>query len=119
MAFNDKSIITDKDRRPSPQYFNPDTNQYEVITGRNGANAFIQLGTVAMESWEGSANITKTFPSERFGFAIMNDGDADLSFTINGNARTVKPGEGYSALFEAFTSVQIVADSSFRAEVLR
>lgn len=118
MGYQDKAIITDKDRRPAPQYFNENTNQYEVIKGRYGANSFIQLGTVAQESWEGSASITKTFPTNRYGFSIMNDGTADLTFTINGNTRTVKPGEGYNSLFAAFTSVIITASSAYRAEVL-
>ena len=118
MAFDDRKIITDIDRRPVPQYFNEKTNQYEPIKGRDGANSFIQLGTVAQEAWEGSANITKTFPSNRYGFSIMNDGTADLTFTINGQTRRVKPGEGYSALFPAFTSITITATSAYRAEVL-
>lgn len=118
MGYQDKAIITDKDRRPVPQYFNPNTNQYEVIKGRDGANSFIQQGTVAQEAWEGSANITKTFTSNRHGFSIINDGTADLTFTINGNTRRVKPGEGYNALFPAFTSVTIAATSAYRAEVL-
>ena len=71
-----------------------------------------------MESWT-EANPITTFPTERYGFSIMNDGTADLSFTINGYTRTVKPGEGYNALFEPFTSVSIAATSAYRAEVLR
>jgi hypothetical protein len=119
MAYNDKSIITDKDKRPAPQYFNDGTNQYEVIKGRYGANSFIQLGTIAAESWEGSITETRNFPSDRYGFSVINDGTADLTFTINGQTRKLLPGEGYDALFEAFTSVQINASSPYRAEVLK
>jgi len=104
---------------PAPQYFNEEGNQYEVIRGRHGANSFIQLGTVAMESWEGNSNIVKTFPSNRFGFSIINDGASDVTFTINGNKRTLKQYESYNALFEPFTSVQIITISAYRAEVLR
>ena len=118
MPANDRPLFRAQDT-PGPQYYNPEKDQYEPIHGRDGANSFIQLGTVAMEAWEGSVNITKTFPSNRFGFSIANDGTADLSFTINGNTRTVKVGESYEALFEAFTSVDIVATSPYRAEVLR
>lgn len=103
---------------PAPQYFNEQGNKYENIKGRHGANSFIQLGTVAAESWEGSTDIIKTFPSDRFGFSIVNDGLNDLTFTINGNTRTLKPGEPYGALFEPFTSVSITGTSSYRAEVL-
>lgn len=118
MPFDDQKIIRDADRWPVPQYFNKESNRYEAIEGKDGANSFIQKGTVAQEAWEGSVNITKTFPSNRYGFSIMNDGTADLTFTINGNTRRVKPGEGYNALFTAFTSVTIEATSAYRAEVL-
>lgn len=118
MPFNDQKIIRDANNWPIPQYFNPMTNQYEVIEGRDGANSFVQLGTVAQEAWEGSADITKAFPSNRFGFSIINDGTADLTFTINGQSRTVKSGEGYSALFDAFTQVTINTTGTYRAEVL-
>lgn len=104
---------------PAPQYFNKQGNKYEYIEGRHGANSFIQLGTVAMESWQGKVDIVKTFSSDRFGFSIINDGESDVTFTINGNARTIKPYESYNALFEPFTSVQIVTASEYRAEVLR
>lgn len=118
MAAIDKPLVRAQNT-PAPQYFNKQANQYEVIEGRNGANSFIQLGTIAMESWEGSENIIKSFSSDRFGFSIVNDGLSDVSFTINGNTRKVKPGEPYSALFEPFTSVSITGNSAYRAEVLR
>ena len=104
---------------PVPQYYNEEKGVFEVIEGRNGANSFIQQGTIAMESWEGSASEVKTFESDRYGFSIVNDGETDVLFTINGNARTVKPYESYSALFEPFTSVDITTTSAYRAEVLR
>lgn len=118
MPYNDQKIIRDADRLPVPQYFNESTNQYEPIKGRDGANSFIQLGTIAKEAWEGSGNITKTFPANRYGFSILNDGTGDLTFSINGQTRRVKPGEGYSALFSAFTQVTINTTSDYRAEVL-
>ena len=102
-----------------PQYYNPATNSYEVIKGRDGANSFIQLGTVAMEAWEESVSSTKTFASNRFGFSAINDGTADMTFAINGQTRKLKPSEAYSALFEPFTSITITATSTYRAEVLK
>lgn len=118
MAANDTPLYTAQGK-PTSQYFNEDTNQWEPIKGRDGANSFIQLGTVAMEAWEESASSTKTFPSNRFGFSAINDGTTDMSFTINGQTRTLKPGDAYEALFEPFTSVSIVASSTYRAEVLK
>lgn len=118
MAYNSQILITDRDKKPAPQYYNPETDRYEVIQGYDGANAFIQKGTVAEEAWEGNSDITKDFPTNRYGFSIVNDGDADLTFTINGQTRRVKPGESYHSLFKAFQSVTINATSFYRAEVL-
>lgn len=117
MPAQDKSLVT-ASGQPAPQYFNPVADRFEYIHGRDGANSFIQMGTVAMEAWEGSTNIIKDFPDSRHGFSIINDGTANLSFTINGQTRKLLPGEGYDALFLPFTTVQITASSPYRAEVL-
>ncbi|TWT04591.1 hypothetical protein [Planomicrobium sp. CPCC 101079] len=118
MAAVDKALVK-ANGQPAPQYYNPQTDQFEYITGRDGANAFIQHGTVAAEAWEGSATETKTFSDARYAFSIANDGIANVSFTINGQTRKVFPGESYYALFDAFTSVTITATSAYRAEVLK
>jgi hypothetical protein len=102
----------------APQFFDEKTDEYVIAKGENGAPYYRELGSIAMESWT-EANPITTFPTSRYGFSVMNDGTADLSFTINGYTRTVKPGEGYSALFEPFTSLTISATGAYRAEVLR
>jgi hypothetical protein len=51
------------------------------------------------------------------GFAVQNDGNANLTFTINGLTITVKPTEGFEDIFEPFTSVQVNATGAFRAVV--
>lgn len=117
MPYNDKGIIKDINKEAVPQYFNKDTDQYEVIEGYHGANSFIQKGTVAEESWEGNVDVAKSFPSNRYGFAVVNDGTSDLTFTINNQTRRVKPGEAYYSLFKAFTTVTIITNSLYRAEV--
>ncbi len=38
MAYNTKSIVTDKDGNPISQYYNPDTDSYEPVEGSHGAN---------------------------------------------------------------------------------
>jgi hypothetical protein len=105
--------------KTGPQYWYEEGNIYEVIKGRHGANLFLQLGTVAMEAWEESVSSTKTFATNRFGFSAINDGTTDMTFTINGQTRKLKPGDAYEALFEPFTSVSIIASSAYRAEVLK
>ena len=118
MGATNKELVRAKNE-PAPQYYNPSADRYEVITGSHGANAFIQKGTVAMESWQGSENEVRIFPAERFGFSIINDGTTDVTFTINGNTRVVKPYEAYGALFDPFVGVSIVTTSEYRAEVLK
>lgn len=119
MPYNTREIKKDAKNQPIPIFYNPDTDQYEVLEGANGGPYYTHRGTIAMEAWEGSANITKSFANNRYGFSVINDGTADLTFTINAQTRTVKPGEAYSALFEPFTTVTINATSAYRAEVLR
>lgn len=36
MAYNEKAIIRDVNQKPIPQYYNPDTDKYEVVEGKNG-----------------------------------------------------------------------------------
>jgi hypothetical protein len=103
----------------APQFYDDKQGDFVIAKGEDGAPYYRELGSIAMESWEGSANITKTFPGNRYGFSVVNDGTADLSFTINGQTRKVLPGEGYSSLFEPFTSVSITASKPYRAEVMR
>lgn len=111
-------LLTDQNRTPIPQYKNPETGNFEAIEGKYGANSFLQKGTVAEEAWEGNSDIVKTFPSDRYGFSVVNDGTEDLLFEINNQTRRVKPGEAYNGLFNAFTQVVIISNSSYRAEVL-
>lgn len=116
MAASNRNLVK-ANNVPAPQYYNPSTDSYEYIEGRNGANSFIQLGTTAMEAWEGTSNETRTFNSNRHGFSIVNDGANELTFTINGSTRRLLTGEAYDALFEPFTSVTVTATTAYRAEV--
>lgn len=118
MSYNTNEVLKDKKGQPVPVYYNPDTDQYEIYQGANGAAYFFERGKVAMEAWDNTSPIT-SFPSNRYGFFISNDGTANLTFTINSTTRTVKPGETYQAVFEAFTSLTISATSAYRAEVFK
>lgn len=44
MAYNTKAIKTDVDEKPIPQYYNPVTDEYEVLQGTNGAARHIIYG---------------------------------------------------------------------------
>jgi hypothetical protein len=117
MPANNKDLKT-ANGKVGPQFFDTKLGDWVLAEGEDGAPYYRELGSIAMESWT-EANPITTFPSKRYGFSIMNDGTADLTFTINGNTRTVKPGEGYSSLFEPFTSLTIDSTSAYRAEVMR
>lgn len=116
MAAEDKPLLLAQNR-PAPQYFNKRLNQYEAIEGRNGANSFIEKGRIVKDVINGTSNVTKGYASPMFGFGIVNDGLADLTFTINGLTVTVKPGESFDDLFEPFTGVVISASGAFRSVV--
>lgn len=102
---------------PLPQYFNEKNNRFEATTGRDGAASFIEKGRVVKDAFSGSDNVTKSYGTKMFGFAIVNDGIADLSFAIGSLTVVVKPGETFEDLFDAFTTVRVTATSAYRAVV--
>lgn len=117
MPYDSKILITDREKKPVPQYFNPITDQYEVLIGRDGANSFIEKGRIVKDAFNSSAPVTKSYNSQMSGFGIVNDGEADLSFTINEFTIIVKPHETFDDLFEPFYSVTVTATDAFRAVV--
>ncbi|MER2170748.1 MAG: hypothetical protein ABS938_08920 [Psychrobacillus psychrodurans] len=117
MSATDKELVKAAGSIPAPQYYNPLNDRYEPITGRNGANAFIEKGRVVKDVVESLSDVTKTYSTEMFGVGIVNDGIADLTFSINKFTITVKPGESFDDLFEAFTEITINATSKFRAVI--
>lgn len=117
MSASNRELIKSASGIAVPQYFNPILDRFEAITGRNGANAFIEKGRVVKDAFNGNTTITKTYTTEMFGFAVVNDGDDDLTFTIGSFTILVKPHETFDDLFESFSSVTINATSEFRAVV--
>ena len=49
MAYNSKSIIRDVNDKPIPQYWNPITQQYEVIEGKDGMLRVIMVDSEGRE----------------------------------------------------------------------
>lgn len=117
MAYNAKSLVTDINNKPVPQYYNPKTDQYEPIVGNYGANSFIERGRIIKDAFNGSSTTIKNYLTKMYGFAIVNDGDSDLSVSINSFNIVVKSGESFDDLFDPFTSVTVTGDSAFRAVV--
>lgn len=116
MAATDRPLVRAQNT-PAPQYFNDKANDYQVVKGRDGAASFIEKGRIVKDAFSGTTSVTKAYSSQMFGFAISNDGLANLTFTINGLTITVKPGELFDDLFEPFTSVVITASGAFRSVV--
>lgn len=117
MPYNTKSIVTDVNSKPVPQYYNPSTDSYEPIHGSYGANSFIERGRIVKDVFSASGNLTKTYETEMYGIGIVNDGLSDVTVTINGFSILVKPGESFDDLFEPFKEIQFTAADSFRAVI--
>lgn len=117
MSYNANSLLTDRNGKPIPQYFNPNDNQYEVITGNHGANSFIERGRIIKDAFNGSSTVTRNYQTKMYGFAIVNDGNSDLTVSINSFNIVVKSGESFDDLFDPFTSVTVTGNSAFRAVV--
>ena len=49
MAYNTKSIIKDVNQKPVPQYWNKTTQQYEVITSKDGMLRVIMVDSLGNE----------------------------------------------------------------------
>ena len=102
---------------PAPQYYNEGTNTYEAITGEYGANRFIERGRIVKDAFSGNATVTKSYGTQMFGLGIVNDGTADVVVTINGFTITLKAGESFDDLFDAFTTFTITTTSAYRTVV--
>lgn len=49
MAYNEKAILRDVNKKPVPQYWNPETQQYEVIESKDGMLRVIMVDSQGRE----------------------------------------------------------------------
>lgn len=49
MTYNEKSIIKDVNKKPVPQYWNPFTQQYEVIESKDGVLRVVMVDSEGRE----------------------------------------------------------------------
>lgn len=49
MAYKEKAILKDVNKKPIPQYWNPDKQQYEVIESKNGMLRVIMVDSQGRE----------------------------------------------------------------------
>jgi hypothetical protein len=75
-------------------------------------------GTLVEDYIEGSSNITKSYPTMMSGVSVSNDGEQNLTFTINGITRTLYPTEIYNGTLKPFNQIEIKATDKYRVEVM-
>ncbi len=96
MAHNTKAIATDINQKPIPQYYNPTTDEYEVLQGKAGANRVL-VYDVNGNPVDLAALIA----------AVVNIYNKDTSRTFYGLSTDTKPTSGMikgNAYFEIDTS---------------
>lgn len=98
---------------------NPDSKRRDVTVTKFPNNKVGQdvsvLPLTAQQPFYGSVSVEHTFSKQMQGFCIINDGNADLTFTINEETYTVKSKETFNEYFKPFTTVNIVTTGAFRA----
>lgn len=102
---------------PAPQYFNRNTNSYEVIEGEFGANRFIERGRIVKDAFGGNASGTFNYGENMYGLGIVNDGETDVIVDINDITIILKAGESFDDLFDPFTLFTITASGPYRTVV--
>lgn len=117
MAYTTKSILRDQNGNPIPQYYNSVTDAFEPLQGYNGANSFHEQGTIIVDMWSGSVNITKPFAKPCQTFSITNDGLTNITVAIGTFTFTVFPDETFEEKFPIFTTLTITTTSAYRAFV--
>ena len=71
----------------------------------------------AQEFFSGTTSMTKKFNGDREELVVINDGDADLTFTAGYTNFTLKSGEVFDEEVTPFTSISITATGAFRGFV--
>ena len=69
------------------------------------------------EKISGTATVTHRCARKSNGFALLNKGASDVTFTINGITITVPFSTSFEDSFEDFTTVIITATTAFEAVI--
>lgn len=78
---------------------------------------FNGMNGVVIDSFSGSANVTKNYPGNVCSLAIANDGDADVIIDLEYCQITVKPDEVFDDNIVPQRSFVITATDDFRCLV--
>jgi len=88
---------------------------YEIVKILDDGTFDGIIRLTAQQPFSGTGSTNHTFSKEMQGFCIVNDGSADLTFTIGSDTYTVKSKETFNEYFKPFTVVDIVATGAFRS----
>lgn len=72
----------------------------------------------AKEPFDGSADQSVTFNNRMYGLYISNDGDADLTVTVNGETFTVSKGKEFREYFDPFITFDITSTVAYHGHGL-
>jgi hypothetical protein len=87
-----------------------------ILVDKNGNP--VNFNKTIKDSWDGSVDDTRSWPTTMSYFSIVNDGAERITVIIDDDITfIVDVGEDFSEDFDPFTSVQIVTTSPFRAYV--
>lgn len=103
-----------------PQYWNEDIQDWEIVEGSGGAYKMQTQTKVSRSPFFGSSTMTKEFSDVMSFFVISNDGNADLTFTVNdgdgaGDTYKVYAGAVWGDDLPPFTSITITTTVPFQA----
>lgn len=100
-----------------PQYLREDETNFEALKGSNGGiNVNAKLArNLAKEPFTGSTTVNHTFTQPMREFFISNDGESDLTITINNMSFTVYALSTFDEAFEPFTQVKITTAMPYQA----
>lgn len=107
------NVSTDDNKLKLVSYENSRTKETEILQGFGGS---IKTAGMAMQEYFSfDYNHDKVFSQRMNGFFISNDGDGDLTVTINNMTFTVKAGEVFRECFEPFTVAHVKSNVPYRA----
>lgn len=100
------------------QYFNDTADDWEFLKGFAGAAFYMLRGSMVLDYFSGSSNVTKSYSEPIHGFGIVNDGTANVTVNFGGMNIVVKPGETFDEHFKVgHTGLSVTATSTYRMVV--
>jgi len=102
---------------PRNEWFYFDGVNYRPLIDEHGVLQLRVTGQSVKDYFTGNTTIHRFYDTPMNRLSIVNDGEADISFTIGTMTITVKPSEYFDSDFDPFTEITVTAISSFRAIV--